>query len=69
MKAPKKSLSSKDAAKLGHLGGVKGGPARAKKLTSVERAAIAAKGGKAKAAKANAKEKTHSAKKPTKKAK
>jgi hypothetical protein len=69
MKAPKKSLSSKDAAKLGHLGGVKGGPARAKKLTSLEREIIAAKGGKAKAAKAAAKEKTSAAKKPSKKAK
>lgn len=52
MKAPKKTGKSIDAAKLGHLGGVKGGPARAKKLTSAERSAIAAKGGKAKAKKA-----------------
>jgi len=51
-KGPKKSTGkSIDAVKLGHLGGKKGGPARAKKLTAGERSAIAKKGGKAKAAK------------------
>lgn len=32
---------------LGSVGGKKGGPARAKKLTSTQRKAIASKGGKA----------------------
>ena len=51
-KETKKTLGkSIDAVKLGHLGGKKGGPARAKKLTAGERSAIAKKGGKAKAAK------------------
>jgi len=40
------------AKKLGHAGGVKGGPARAKALTAEEREAIARMGGKARAAKA-----------------
>lgn len=35
----------------GRLGGKKGGPARDAKLTSAEKSAIAAKGGKAKAKK------------------
>lgn len=38
------------AAALGRLGGLKGGNARAKALTSEQRKAIAQKGGKAKAA-------------------
>jgi hypothetical protein len=42
--------SIKQAAKaLGHMGGKKGGPARAEALTAEERSAIASKGGKAKA--------------------
>ena len=55
-KAKKPKLSGgKDpkAVALGRLGGKKGGPARAKKLTSGERSAIAKKGGKAKAKKAS----------------
>ena len=35
------------AVELGRLGGLKGGPARAKKLTKAERVAIARKGGQA----------------------
>jgi len=46
-----KKKTSTEMAKLGKLGGKKGGPARAKKLTSGERSAIAKKGGQAKAAK------------------
>ena len=57
-KGPKKTAGkSIDAVRLGHLGGKKGGPARAKKLTAGERSAIAKKGGKAKAAKASPKKK------------
>lgn len=42
--------SIKEAAKaLGHLGGIKGGPARAKALSKSQRSKIAAMGGKAKA--------------------
>lgn len=52
-----KKKTSTDMAKLGKLGGKKGGPARAKKLTSGERKAIASKGGKAKAAKSTSKAK------------
>jgi len=45
-----KSKSTSNAAKqLGSRGGKKGGPARAKKLSSQERSQIASKGGKAKA--------------------
>lgn len=39
------------AQKLGHEGGIKGGPARARKLTQAQREEIARAGGKAKAAK------------------
>jgi hypothetical protein len=46
-----KNTSSKSAAQqLGSKGGKVGGVNRAKKLTSVQRSAIASKGGKAKAA-------------------
>ena len=38
---------SKAAKELGHLGGVKGGPARSKALSPEERSKIAALGGKA----------------------
>lgn len=48
----KKAGKNTSMAALGRLGGKKGGPARAKKLTSGERKAIAAKGGAAKAKKA-----------------
>jgi len=49
----KKSQSSvTQAAKtLGHRGGIKGGPARTAALSASRRKAIAAQGGKAKAAK------------------
>ena len=40
---------------LGHAGGVKGGPARAKKLTAEQRSEIAALGGKAHDAKSGVK--------------
>jgi general stress protein YciG len=44
--------STSNAAKqLGSKGGKKGGPSRAKKLSSQQRSEIAKKGGKAKAAK------------------
>lgn len=50
--AKKKAGGLTQAAKtLGHKGGLKGGPARAKVLTPGERSKIAAKGGKAKAGK------------------
>ena len=46
-----KSNDSTSAAKqLGSKGGKKGGPSRAKKLTSQQRSRIASEGGKAKAA-------------------
>lgn len=47
---PKKSSEAKSnaAAELGKSGGLKGGPARAKKLSSIERSQIASEGGKAK---------------------
>lgn len=46
------STGSSSAAKtLGKSGGLKGGPARAKKLSSIERSKIASEGGKAKAGK------------------
>lgn len=44
----KNSAKNTAAAQLGSKGGVKGGPARAKTLTSLERSSIASKGGKAK---------------------
>lgn len=49
---PNKSGSAKSSAakSLGQRGGKKGGPARARKLTSQERSQIASKGGSAKAA-------------------
>lgn len=48
----KKDNAIHDAAKkLGHLGGEKGGPARAKALTEQERSEIAREGGKARSAK------------------
>lgn len=54
-KKPDKHSDVHDAAaKLGHLGGLKGGPARAAKLTDEERSKIASEGGKARAAKAHA---------------
>lgn len=47
-----KSKGLTQAAKtLGSKGGKRGGPARAKTLTSQQRSAIASKGGKAKSAK------------------
>ena len=46
-KKPNSSLSQA-AKQLGSAGGKNGGPARAKKLTSVERSKIASMGGKAK---------------------
>jgi hypothetical protein len=59
-----KNRSSSNAAKqLGSRGGKKGGPARAKALTSSQRSAIASKGGKAKAA-ANKGKKPFQKKKP-----
>lgn len=45
---PKKNATSSAAKTLGSKGGKKGGPARASKLTSQQRSAIASKGGKAK---------------------
>jgi hypothetical protein len=39
--------TSEIAAALGRLGGLRGGPARARKLTEAERQAIARSGGKA----------------------
>ncbi len=48
MKKNKSSSLSAAAKALGSAGGKKGGPARAKKLTSVERSKIASMGGKAK---------------------
>jgi hypothetical protein len=49
--AERKKKTSTDlhdaAAKLGHRGGLKGGPARAKKLTAAERKAIAKKAAEA----------------------
>ena len=47
--AKKNTAKNTAAAQLGSEGGKKGGPARAKKLTSVERSNIASEGGKAKA--------------------
>lgn len=47
-----KTKKSSDMAALGKLGGKKGGPARAAKLTSTEKKEIAKKGGLAKAMKA-----------------
>lgn len=49
--ASKKSANNAAAASLGRSGGLKGGPARAKTLSSTERSNIAKEGGKAKAAK------------------
>ncbi len=48
MAKKKKSGSSlsEAAAELGHLGGLKGGPARSKKLSSEEKSAIASKAAK-----------------------
>lgn len=48
---PKKTSNARNAAaaQLGKEGGKKGGPARAKKLSSLERSQIASEGGKAKA--------------------
>jgi hypothetical protein len=43
---------TKAAKKLGHLGGLKGGPARARALSKSQRSAIARKGGKARQARA-----------------
>ncbi len=43
--------SSNAAQQLGSRGGKRGGPARAKALSSTQRSAIASKGGKAKASK------------------
>jgi hypothetical protein len=45
-----KKESNPAAVALGHLGGLKGGKARAKVLTAEQRKAIAQKGGQAKAA-------------------
>jgi transcriptional regulator with XRE-family HTH domain len=47
----KKSANNAAAASLGRSGGLKGGPARAKALSSTQRSEIAKKGGEAKAAK------------------
>lgn len=46
---PKKSANNSAAAQLGRKGGLIGGTARAKKLSSTERSNIAKKGGQAKA--------------------
>ncbi len=54
MAAPKKKLTHAAAAALGRKGGPKGGPARARSLTQVERSDIARQGGEARAAKAKA---------------
>jgi len=53
----KKSAQSTAAANLGRSGGLKGGPARAKTLSSSQRSEIAKKGGQAKSA--NAKKKAN----------
>ena len=53
----KKSAQSTAAANLGRSGGLKGGPARAKTLSSAQRSEIAKKGGEAKSA--NAKKKSN----------
>lgn len=45
--AKKSSSVAEAAATLGHRGGLKGGPARAKALTKAARVAIARKGGHA----------------------
>lgn len=45
-KSTNKSLHG-PAVKMGHAGGLRGGPARAKKLTAAQRKKIAASGGKA----------------------
>jgi len=47
----KNSSGLKSPAARGHLGGIKGGPARAKKLSPEKREEIARIGGNAKAAK------------------
>lgn len=57
----KKAGKNTSMAALGRLGGKKGGPARAKTLTSGERKAIAAKGGAAKAKKAGGMKKSKKA--------
>lgn len=44
-KERKDQHKDKAAVKLGHKGGLKGGPARAQRLTPSERRAIAEKGG------------------------
>ena len=49
----RKNLSTTDAKKTGKQGGLKGGKARAAKMTQSERSAAASKGGKAKAANSN----------------
>lgn len=45
----KNTASNNAASQLGRQGGKVGGPARAKKLSSLERSSIAKEGGKAKA--------------------
>jgi len=50
--AKKTKARNQNAVALGKLGGKKGGPARAKKLSAAERSAIASKGAKAKNKKA-----------------
>lgn len=45
---------NKAAVALGHKGGLKGGPARAKALTKKQRVAIATQGGKARVQQAKA---------------
>lgn len=49
MQSGRKATNSTAAKSLGSKGGKKGGPARAKALTSTERSRIASEGGKAKA--------------------
>ena len=51
IKANDKKRKLPAAVELGHRGGLKGGPARAAKLSAIERRKIASQGGKAKAAK------------------
>jgi general stress protein YciG len=46
----KKTVNSSAAQSLGRKGGLKGGTARARKLTSSQKSEIARKGGQAKAA-------------------
>lgn len=58
----RKRLSTSEAKRSGQKGGLKGGPARARTLTRSQRQEIAAKGGKAKASKAQ----TTTIKKPSK---